>query len=139
MITKLKNACRKLGITVKEMGEFLEVEYNYFSMLISPDRKRKAFFIFAYALDAHGNMDEQQFNLGLDVAKDFHKDYWGDWNDGNPYFASFEYRVSQGKDIDPSWLKEKLDDFWEAYTFLLTNLFILGDETFFRASNSGRT
>lgn len=132
MITKLKNACRKLGFTVKELGGLLDVEYEYIPMLIAPDKKRNTFSILAVVVDAQGNLDESQFKIALDVTLNFHKDYFGKWDKESPYFSSCEYQVAPKADINPEWLKSKLDAFWVAFTFLQANLFILGDETFFQ-------
>ena len=131
IIDKLKKSCRQLGLSIKEMGELLDVEYEYIQMFISPDKKRNSFAIVAIVIDAQGNLDEHQFDIGLDVVRDFHKDYRGNWNDGSPLFASPEYRVAPKAELDPAWLKDKLEDFWDAYTFLQTNLFMLGDDSFF--------
>lgn len=132
MITKLKNACRKLGLTVKELGGLLDVEYEYIPILIASDKRRNTFSILAVVVDAQGNLDESRFKIGLDVTLNFHKDYFGKWDKENSYFSSYKYQVSSNADIDPEWLKSKLDAFWEAFTFLQANLFILGDETFFQ-------
>lgn len=132
MNTKLKIACQKLGLEVKEMGGFLDVEYEYLPILIAPDQKRNTFSILAFVVNAQGNLDESQFDIGLEVTLNFHKDYFGKWNKGSPYFASYEYQVAPMAEIEPGWLKDKLDAFWEAFTFLQANLFILGDDTFFQ-------
>lgn len=131
MITKLKNACQKLGLQVKELEGFLDVEYENIPMLIAPDKKRNTFSIFAFVVDAQGCLDKSQFDIALDVTLNFHKDYFGKWDKESPYLASREYQVAHKTEIDPEWLKDKLGAFWEAFTFLQTNLFILGDDSLF--------
>lgn len=118
MITKLQNACRKLGLTVKELGGLLDVEYEYIPILIASDKRRNTFSILAVVVDAQGNLDESRFKIGLDVTLNFHKDYFGKWDKENSYFSSYKYQVPSNADIDPEWLKSKLDAFWEAFTFL---------------------
>lgn len=132
MITKLKDACQKIGLQVKELGGFLDVEYENIPMLIAPDKKRNTFSILAFVVDAQGCLDKSQFDIALDVTLNFHKEYFGKWNKESPYFASYEYHVAPKAEIDPEWLKGKLEAFWEAFTFLQTNLFILGDDTLFQ-------
>lgn len=134
MNTKLKIACQKLGLEVKEMGGFLDVEYEYLPILIAPDQKRNTFSILAFVVDAQGNLGESQFDIGLEVTLNFYKDYFGKWNKESPYFASYEYQGAPMAEIEPEWLKDKLDAFWKAFTFLQANLFILGDDTFFQVN-----
>ena len=132
MITKLKNACRELGLPVKELGGLLDLEYENIPILLAPYKKRNTFSILAVVVDAQGNLDESRFKIGLDVTLNFHQNYFGKWDKESSYFSSYEYQVAPKADIEPEWLKSNLDAFWEAFTFLQANLFILGDETFFQ-------
>ena len=129
IIYKLKKAFRELGIDLKRSGRLYELEYEHLQLLLSLDNESASFAFIANIIDAQGSMSEEELKIALDVVEGFHKNYYGEWNDGMPYFVSPEHFIGDRVEVTRDWLGEQLKAFWDAYMFLQANLFLIGDMT----------
>lgn len=127
IIYKLKKAFRELGIKLTKDGYFYEFEYEHLFLLLSVDNGSDTFAFVAHVLDTQNCLNEEQLKIALDVVDGIHKNYYGEWNNGVPYFASPEYFIGQGVEVTGEWLAKQLKEFWDAYMFLQANIHLMGD------------
>lgn len=124
------NAFDCLGIELKKFHTLYEFEYEHIPMFLSIEAKDQSIVFLTYVVESGDiNMDKSVLEMALDVVDEFHKDYYGDWNDGIPYFASPCFSVKNVKEIKVEWLEEQLKAFYDAYVFLEANIHLLCDSS----------
>lgn len=130
ILYKIKAAFHDLGIRLVSNGSFYEFEYGHIPMLLSIDLKEHSVAFITHVVDSSDNsMDESVLNLALDVVEEFHKDCYGDWNEGVPYFMSPCYSLKRVGNISAEWLKEQLKEFYDTFIFLEANIHLLCDSS----------
>lgn len=132
VLSKIHGAFQSLGIELKKSHSLYEFEYEHTLMLLSVGTKDQSIVFLTYVVDS-GDMsvDKNMLEMALDVVSGFHKDYYGDWNEGVPYFASPCYSLKGIKEVKADWLQAELKAFFDAYMFLEANIHILCDHSIF--------
>lgn len=130
MIKNLREGFQKLGIELAKSGAFYEFEFEHIPMLLSIDTADHSFAFVSLVIDSgYGSLNESIMNTALDVVEGFHKECFGDWNEGTPYFASPSYSLKEVKTVSSDWLKEQLKEFYDAFLFLEANIYLLCDSS----------
>lgn len=138
VLNKMQGAFQSLGIELKESHTFYEFEYEHIQMLLSMEVKDQSFVFLTYVVDSNEiSMDKNILEMALDVVGGFHKNYYGDWNDGIPYFSSPCYSLRGVKEVKADWLEKELKAFFDAYMFLEANIRILCDPSIFGLAQEG--
>ena len=126
---KVIGAFHCLGIGLNKCGCFYGFVYEHIPMLLSIDPDDPSIAFITQVVDINGSMNESTLNAALDVVEEFHKDCYGDWNEGTPYFSSPCYPLKGVKNVSPDWLKERLKEFYDAYLFLEANIHLICDSS----------
>ncbi len=130
LYVKLESVFQDLGLELKRSGSSLEFEYENMPVLLSVDVENQSFTFMTYvAIAGDDDMGESTLNMALDVVAHFHNGYFVDWNDGFPYFASPCYSLKCNKNMSVDWMKDRLKEFYDAYSFLDVNLHLVSDNS----------
>lgn len=129
VINALKAACAEIGAEMKKTScDLFIVERGNIDYFFDVDEKNGRFCILQTVMGLNGNLTESDFNTMLDVVKNFHKDYDGEWNDGVSFICSKWYN----KEVDGESLKKIIDDFFTAWSFACANACLLTDTSIWK-------
>lgn len=115
---KIAKALEALGIKGSVENCICAIEKDSIDYLIYIDEETETFSVMQYVTGLRGTLTKQEFDTSLEVAKEFHKEYDGDWNYGISYFSSPTYGLKGIKTIPGDQLKKIIADFDEAWTFM---------------------
>lgn len=130
VLSKIQGAFNSLSIGLKKFHTLYEFEYEHIPMFLSIEAKDQSIVFLTYVVDSGDiSMDKSVLEMAFDVVDEFHKDFYGEWNDGIPYFASPCFSVKNMKEVKADWLEEQLKAFYDAYVFLEANIYLLCDSS----------
>lgn len=129
MIDTLKPAFEQLGVELKHNEPMCyDFEYEYLPVTLVVDEDNPGnpeYFLTERVHDPlNGAMDEYIFTTAMEVVKELHPAYTGDWNDGSPFVMSEFYQMGH-EPVPTQVLRQQLDDFVEFYCFLEVNIFLV--------------
>ena len=129
VINALKAACAEIGAEMKKTScDLFIVERDNIDYFFDVDEKNGRFCILQTVMGLNGKLTESDFNTMLDVVKNFHKDYDGEWNDGVSFISSKWY----SKEVDGESLKKIIDDFFTSWSFACANACLLTDTSIWK-------
>ena len=85
MVSSVLDTPRRTGRIGKHALHY-EFEYEHLFLLLSVDNGSDTFALVAHVLDTQNCLNEEQLKIALDVVDGIHKNYYGEWNNGVPYF-----------------------------------------------------
>lgn len=130
ILNKIQGAFDSLGIELKKSQDLYEFEYEHIPMFLSIEAKDQSIIFLTYVADSGDiSMDKSVLEIALNVVDEFHKGYYGDWNDGITYFASPCFSVKNVKEVKADWQEKQLKAFYDAYVFLEANIYLLCDSS----------
>lgn len=127
--SKIAKALEALGIKGTLENNICAIEKGNIDYLIYIDEETETFSVMQYVTGLRGTLTKQEFDTSLEVTKEFHKEYDGDWNDGISYFSSPIYCLKGIKVLPEEQLKRIIDDFFEVWLFMCANTCAITDET----------
>lgn len=128
---KIAKALEALGYEVTREGELYTFVKDQTDFLIDVDEESESFTIVEYVMGPEGALTKEQFDTALDVVKSFHKDYYGDWNEGISYLSSPIFCLKGIPSIPKAKMEEIVKDFDEVFIFMCANACLVTDATMF--------
>ena len=127
----LQAASAELGATISQSSDgCITIEYDVMEYFLDYDEETRSFCLSYFVSGLKGSLMEKEFNLVLDVVKDFYPNCSGDWNEGDSYVSSPWYRVIvDRKAINGELLGKIIEHFFEAWSFACVNACLITDET----------
>lgn len=127
---KMKHAFKALDISVHKKGILYEFEYEHFMFLLFADDINQTFTFVCWVIDStDGGLTQDNFKTAVDIVKDSYGKYSGNWNGGRAYFSSPVNSLKKVDSISTEELSRQLKEFYAAYLFLETNMFLLADKS----------
>lgn len=126
---KVAKALADLGIEGFMEICICTIKKNNIDYMLYIDEDTETFSVMQYVSGLYGTLTKQEFDTALDVVKEFHKDYDGDWNDGTSYLSSPAYCLKGVKILPKEELEKILEDFFKAWSFMCANTCAITDDS----------
>ena len=126
---KVAKALADLGIEGFMEICICTIKKNNINYMLYIDEDTETFSVMQYVSGLYGTLTKQEFDTALDVVKEFHKDYDGDWNDGTSYLSSPAYCLKGVKTLPKEELEKILEDFFKAWSFMCANTCAITDDS----------
>ena len=131
--SKLLKAFADLEADIKKdsCGLYI-VNYDSMEYFVDFDENEGAFCILQTVMGLDGELSQSEFDVMLDVVRNFHKEYNGEWNDGVSYVYSPWYYINKSNEFNSKSLERNIKDFFEAWSFACANACLITDTSIWK-------